>query len=333
MQHTAVLKDHTFTRVQLQLERVAVILKEVGELAERLELRLEAGWVLVAMVQGTLEGRGVVDVEEAVGHGGVDLEDGPLVVVLVVLVVVLVVEAQLGQTAVGGRVGQGEAAGDVEAIDEQRLAAVARVLQTVQQLEARRLVHVHQVHVEAEEDVGVGDVLGLRDAAHIPRRSVEGVAQRAHARRDLFDHLPRVGDALDEDEARQGELVHRGRELGLVVDVVLVRDPMLHLAHRLAVPRHPLATQAAVAAPRDGGRVAEDGRVICGGVRGVVALDVVGPLDLQLAIDPFERPRPDVGGDVGGAEVALLGMLVHAGRAFTGVAEERIQVPIALRAN
>lgn len=73
----------------------------------------------------------------------------------------------------------------------------------MQQLEARGLVHVHKIHVESEEDVGVGDVGRFGNAADIPCRSIEGVPEGPHLGCNFLNHLPRVRDILNEDDAHQ----------------------------------------------------------------------------------------------------------------------------------
>lgn len=72
----------------------------------------------------------------------------------------------------------------------------------MEKLKARGIVHVHQIHVEIEELVRVGDIFGIGDFFDIPRRAVESVPQRPYARGDLLNLLTGIGDILDEDNTQ-----------------------------------------------------------------------------------------------------------------------------------
>ena len=192
----------------------------------------------------------------------------------------------------------------------------------MQQLEARRFVHVHKVHVEVKKDVGVGNVFRLGHRPDVPCRSVKRVAQGSDARRDLFNLVARVGNVADKDQAEFREMLHGHGKLGAVVHVVVVRDPVLQLLHLRAIPQVPLPSLARVI-HRVYHWVLQEFGIVRGHVRRVVPFNVIFPLYLQLLPIPLDVGRSDGERNVTRPEIALFGMLVHALRAFARVSQLR----------
>lgn len=155
-----------------------------------------------------------------------DVHDGPVGVVEVPVLVVLVGHPVLRQAghlaAAAGDKGPQEAA-DALAVAEERLAARARVLHAVQDLDHGRRLQVAQVLVQAEVAARVGDVFGVGLGAHVKGAAVEGLADVGDARRDVHDgrlvarHVLQVDDAqaadVDDGVPEAAAALH---ELGVV---------------------------------------------------------------------------------------------------------------------
>ena len=191
------------------------------------------------------------------------------------------------------------------AVREQRLAALVRVGDAVQELQARGRVDVHQVLVQAEEDVGVGHVLGVRLGANVPREAVEGVHQDADAVGNLLDLRLDEGavgrDRVHEENAETGERLE-GFPEGLV-------------------RRHPVVVRHAQVAGIDVGLElgpvperaldGEEGACLVGGklpgedVGGVVGGGVRGGFGCVVGADGVVGPD-DGDGTIGGVDLSAL---------------------------
>lgn len=243
MQHPPVVENDTLALLELQLEQGILILDQVREQLGRFHVGLHRPKLRLAAhvdLEGALEGRRPIDGGETgeLGHDSVGLQlDGRARLVIVLAGVVVVVGDGVGQQGLEvGTVAHPYAQRGPVAVGEERVAAGAGGAQAVQQLQARRVRHVQQVHVQAQVLVRVRDVLRVRHRLHVPGAAVEGVAEGPDARADVDDGFFARGHAGEEDEAVAGQ-VHQGVfEGGVGAHVRVVGEPAHVFFHPLLAP-------------------------------------------------------------------------------------------------
>jgi hypothetical protein len=314
VQHTAILEDDTFARVQLEFKNLVLLSEGIAEIpissVEFAEARRPAGVVRGGM-EGSLKGRGIVHMLEHARPMSDELEDRSGGMVRLILVLVVVIHLPFAQ-CIGDLLFEG--ACDGEGIDKERFTPFTRVLQAMQQLIPRRVLHVQQVHMKTEILIRIGNILRLRDRPHVPCRAIKGVPERTHACRNSFNLLSRVRDILDKDQTIIGQRSHRLRECGLIVQVPVVRDPMLLLLHVFLAPQpDPLVPEPVKFVG------AETVSMIRRHMRLVKAGYIMPPPDDQIVAFPHEIARLDNAGNIAELEVALLRMGIHAERAGTRI--------------
>lgn len=168
--------------------------------------------------------------------------------------------------------------------------------------------------MEAQVLVGVGDVLRVRHAAHVPRSAVERVLQRPDARPDLLDGGFLAGHVVEENQAVQTELSQRFVKNFVFAHVVIVFQPSHICLHDISIPQH--MALVVISASHSISETQVPGEEIPREFRRVVlraARDVVGPSDPD---GPIGRDRGalnrEIGGDIGCLEEFLTGGRIDA---------------------
>jgi len=297
MQHPPVVEHDALALLELQLEQGILILDQAREPLGRLHVGLHRLALRIAAhvdLEGGLEGRRPIDGGEPakLGHDLVGVQlDGRARVAVVLAGVVVVIGDGVGQQGLEvGMVARPDAQRGPVAVGEERVAAGAGGAQAVQQLQARRVRHVQQVHVQAQVLVRVGDVLRVRHGFHVPGAAVEGVAEGPDARADVDDGFFGRGHAGEEDEAVAGQ-VHQGVfEGGVGAHVRVVGEPAHVFVHPLLAPydcwivivagKDPVQSIQVLLEERGG-----EGRDVVG----AEARDIVLPLQLDVPVLPHRE--------------------------------------------
>lgn len=97
------------------------------------------------------------------------------------VVVILVSDGVLHQSADMFWVLGVELVDSIESVGEARLAASTGVVDAVEELEAWRVAHVKEIHVEAEIFRRVRNIFGVGYRSDVPGRTVEGVLKGTDA--------------------------------------------------------------------------------------------------------------------------------------------------------
>ncbi|KAJ6438224.1 sgs [Purpureocillium lavendulum] len=279
-----------------------------------------------------LEGRAPVDAGEApvAAVAGV-VDDVARLEVVVAVLVVLVGDVVVGEGRhAGAGVDKGpQQAADALAVAEEALAAGARVVHAVQDLDHGRGVEVHEVLVQAEVAAGVGDVLGVGLGADVEGAAVKGLADAGHARRDAHDGVLVAGDVLEVDDAEAAD-VDDGVPEGLAAAhvVVVVDAPHVGVERRRVPVLHARAAQDGALAREGqvpGGaaleghldrRPGEDHLVLAAEARDVAVED-----DGEALVDGAHVGDANVGGDLDRGKRLLARGRVAAARAGAAVAQ------------
>lgn len=306
-----VVEEHALARRHLDLVHGGLVVDQAVEQPRGFQ---PGAHVDGRQLEAVLERRAPVHAgEDVVGRRHV--EERALLAVPVAALLVVVRDAHAAQVLDGAaRILQPHELAGAQPVAEERLAAGARVLHAVQDLDRRRPLQVQQVLVQAEVAAGVGDVLGVGLGAHVERAAVEGLLDVGDARRDVDDGVFVARHVLEEHEAQAGQ-VEDGLPEGLValheLAVVNLADVPLD---RLVVPERPprlrihgvlprvrqllhvLVAQGLLdRLPRDHHFVAALGE----------ALDVVPERDPEAIFGQPDLVNLDVGWDVGRRKVLL----------------------------
>lgn len=139
----------------------------------------------------------------------------------------------LGEYTEVFRVRLTEALRGVKRVDEVRCTSVNAVAKTVEDLEARRVRKVEEVHVQPKVDVRVRDVLAVRHVLHVPRLPVERLADLAKARREGAQLAGIIGGALRGDighkkQPVEHELGDRGEEPSRCLQTCIRQEEIAH---------------------------------------------------------------------------------------------------------
>ncbi len=278
--------------LELQLEQRILSLDNLRKSPGRFQIVAKSLAVIDAAdvdFEGGLEGWRPIDDGEAADLRRepvrLQLDGGAREVIVLPGVVVVVGDGEAQQSLELVPVELPHAVRGPVAVGEERVPAGAGGAQAVQELQAGRVLHVQQVHVQAQVLVRVRDVFRVRHRLHVPGAAVERVAEGPDARADADDGFLSGGHVGEEDEAVVVE-VHQGlEEGGFGAHVRVVGKPAHVFLHSFLVPCGRLTIIVAGQDPSKSRPVSPEEPVgQCRDVVGSEARDIVLPLQLDVSV-------------------------------------------------